>query len=154
MSASFAAQAILSFGCNFIAMVYLYYGLGVKFGVGIGMMTLILLTGVMAGMGAGCFVGSVCRSESMAAPLTAAVMMFFCFMSGLMIGGMRGVVELYCPWFNHINPAAMITDSFYVLNMYGSNERFIGNMLELSGMAIVFISLGALFTGRKKYAAL
>ncbi len=154
MTASLAAQGAISFTCNTAAMLYLKFVLGVKFGVPIGMMVLIILAGSLNGLAVGYFVGAVCRSENMSIPIVVGVMMFFCFMSGLMIGNMRAKVEMTAPWFNHLNPAALISDSFYVLNIYGSNERFISNILILTGLTMVFMSAGALITGRKKYAAL
>lgn len=154
MTASLAAQGAISFCCNAAALLYLKLVLGIKFGVPLGFMLLIILAGSLNGLAVGYFIGAVCRSESMSVPIAVAVMMFFCFMSGLMIGNMRAKVELKAPWFNHMNPAALISDSFYVLNIYGSNARFISNILILTGMTILFMSAGALITGRKKYAAL
>ncbi|MBR1724651.1 MAG: ABC transporter permease [Ruminococcus sp.] len=154
LTASMISQGLLSFVCNTLAMFYLRFVLGVKFGVPISMMLVIILVGSLMGLAVGYFVGTLCHKENLAIPIVVAVMMFFCFMSGLMIGNMRGIVEMKLPWFNHVNPAALIADSFYVLNIYGSNERFVSNILILLGMTMIFMSAGALLTGRKKYAAL
>ncbi len=154
MTASLAAQGAISFVCNSAAMLYLRYVLGVDFNVPLGMTLLILLAGSLNGLAVGYFVGALCRSESMSIPIVVGVMMFFCFMSGLMIGNMRAIVDLKAPWFNHVNPAALISDCFYALNMYENNARFTSNILILTGMTMVFMSAGALITGRKKYAAL
>ena len=57
-----------------------------------------------------------------------AVTMTFCFLSGLMVGDMRMNIENSCPIINKINPAALITDSFYALEIYDTYDRFLTNI--------------------------
>ena len=83
-----------------------------------------------------------------------AIVMPCCFLSGLMVGTMRMVVEKHAPFFNRINPAALISDCFYTLNNYDNLQRFATDLLTLLAMAAVFFSISCLVTRRKTYASL
>ena len=76
------------------------------------------------------------------------------FLSGLMVGSMRILVETYCPIINRINPCALITDTFYSLAIYDSLERYTRNVITLFILSILFAIGGFLLTRRKKYANL
>ena len=82
------------------------------------------------------------------------VSMLCSFLSGLMAGAMRLAVENVAPWFNHVNPTALISDSFYSMVIYPSDARFYTNIGILALESFVFLALGLLKMRRKKYAAL
>ena len=71
-----------------------------------------------------------------------------------MIGNMRMYVEKFFPIYNHINPAALISDSLYALIVYPSHERYFINLLILIGLSAVFGISGFVSVRRKKYASL
>ena len=71
-----------------------------------------------------------------------------------MMGTMRMVVEKYAPFVNRINPAALISDSFYALNNYDTLTRYTGNILTLLFMTVLFLIISILVTRRKTYASL
>ena len=83
-----------------------------------------------------------------------AVTMPLCFLSGLMMGNMKIIIQNNCPILNKINPATIITDSFYSLAIYESYDRFIFDIISLLIFVIIFIMAGFLMTRRKKYASL
>ena len=83
-----------------------------------------------------------------------AITMICSFLSGLMVGGMRILVAQICPWFNHVNPAALISDSFYALSVYRSHDRYFLNLAMLLVLSALFYLGGFLLVRRKKYAAL
>lgn len=80
--------------------------------------------------------------------------LFCCFLSGLMFGNMRNVVEKFCPFLNVINPAVRISDSFLTLNIYGVNGRYFGNLFALFLIAAVFLAAGCMMIRRKTYASI
>ena len=80
--------------------------------------------------------------------------MFCCFCSGLMVGNMKSVVARYAPWFNRINPAALITDSLYYLNIDSDYQRYAVAVISMAVLSAVLILLGFILTRRKKYASL
>ena len=93
-------------------------------------------------------------SEGMKIGILISVSMFFCFLSGLCVGKMYALVERYAPWFNRINPAALISNSFLALNIYGGSDRLTANLLTLGGYAVFFTLGGYYLTRRRRYASL
>ena len=75
-------------------------------------------------------------------------------LAGLMMGNMKIIIQNNCPILNKINPATIITDSFYSLAIYESYDRFIFDIISLLIFVIIFIMAGFLMTRRKKYASL
>ena len=77
-----------------------------------------------------------------------------CFFSGLMVSGMKAVVEMKAPWFNRINPASVISDTFYCLNVYNDYKVYTEKIITMIIMTVIFTTIGFLLTRRKKYASL
>ncbi len=67
---------------------------------------------------------------------------------------MKTIMAQKLPWFNKVNPAAVISDSFYCLNMYSDYERFTEKIITMLVMSAVLALLGFFMTRRKKYASL
>jgi ABC-2 type transport system permease protein len=80
--------------------------------------------------------------------------MFLCFLSGLMVGNMKAIVAEKVPWLNNINPVAVISDSFYCLNIYENYDRYITKMITMAIITVIFISLGIISSRRKTYASI
>ena len=123
--------------------------------LGLALLTILVSTtfSITFGMFLGC-IGP--RSEGGKTGLMFATVMPMCFLSGLMMGNMRVVVEKHAPIINRINPAALISDSFYTLTAFILRHVFFlhfkKNMLLLM-TAILFI-VSTLVTRRKTYASL
>lgn len=83
-----------------------------------------------------------------------AVSMTCCFFSGLMSNTMKGTVAEHCPIFNEINPAAVISDSFYCLNLYDDYRRFTVKIISMAIYTVLFTLGGYVLTRRRKYASL
>ena len=80
--------------------------------------------------------------------------MVLCFLSGLMIGDIKGMIADTVPWFNYINPVAIISDCFCYLNLYSDLRRFTVKMISMVIYIIVFYVLGVILSRRKKYAGI
>lgn len=149
------ATFIYQFLCISISLLYMIVVLKINFGSEGGYITLAALVGCIAGVSLGFFVGSIGKmGEKSKYGILMAVSMICSFLSGLMAGGMRILVENVCPWFNRINPAALISDSFYALTVYQSHDRYFTNIVTLILLSVI-LSLGGFFmVRREKYAAL
>lgn len=155
ITASLLAVTLVNYLCNVIGLLYLVFALGIDFGAPILPLFGIALAGSLTGVSLGFFVGAIGRAdEGHKTGILVAVSMFFCFMSGLMVGNMRAVVDKYAPWFNKINPAALISDSFYSLNIYDTYDRLIQNIVTLLIITAVCTFGGFMLTRRQKYASL
>lgn len=149
--ASFVAQVI----CVSIGITYILFILKVDMGDKIPMVYLSGAVGSLTGVTMGFFIGSFGRlNQNVKMAISMSVTMLSCFLSGLMIGNMKSVIEMYVPIVNRINPAALISDLFYCLNIYNDYRRYTEKFVTLLILSVVFTIGGFLLTRRKKYASL
>ncbi len=140
---------------NMVSFLFIVAVLGIHMTTHLGLAMLTILISTTFSITFGMFLGCVGpKSEGGKTGLMFAVVMPLCFLSGLMMGTMRMVVEKHAPFINRINPAALISDSFYALNNYDTLNRYTGNILTLLLMAVVFLVISILVTRRKTYASL
>lgn len=149
--AAFCAQVI----CVFISITYIVFILKIDMGDKIPIMYLSGAAGSLLGVSLGFFIGSIGRmSEGVKVGISTSFSMFCCFLSGLMVGNMKAVINQHCPVINKINPAAVISDLFYCLAVYDDYCRYMEKMVTLLIMSGIFITGGFLLTRRKKYASI
>lgn len=149
------ANVLLQAVVIMITIFYLVYILKIDFGVSLPMMLLTEFIGCLLGVAAGFFVGSIGKAtREVKNSLCTGVSIVLCFLSGLMLGNMRMIVEGFCPIINKINPAALISDSFYALNVYDTYERYTQNIVTMVVMSVCFCIGGFLLVRRQKYASL
>ena len=88
--------------------------------------------------------------------ILVAASLFLSFLSDLMAQGVRDKIEHTAPIVNDINPAALIADSFYALNVYDGYGRFAVNLCTLLGMTAVLGAVDFWMVRRKRsnYAGL
>ena len=116
---------------------------------------LTILVSTACSISFGMFLGCIGpKSEGGKTTMMFATVMPCCFLSGLMMGTMRMIVEQHIPWPNRINPAAVISDCFYTLNNYDHLQRFTTDIVTLVIMAVIFCGISCLVTRRKTYASL
>lgn len=140
---------------NVVSFLFIVTVLGIHMTTHLGLAMLTILISTTFSITFGMFLGCVGpKSEGGKTGLMFAVVMPLCFLSGLMMGTMRMVVEKYAPFVNRINPAALISDSFYALNNYDTLTRYTGNILTLLLMTALFLIISILVTRRKTYASL
>lgn len=149
--AAFLVQTI----CVFVCITYLLVVLRVNLGEKIGMVYLSGALGALVGITFGFFLGAIGRmTENAKMAVAMSGSMLSCFLSGLMVGNMKAVIAEKCPIINKINPAAVISDLFYCLNIYDDYSRYIENAVILGVMTVVFMAGGFLMIRRRKYASI
>ena len=115
-------------------------------------MLLIAWIGSMIGVSMGIFVGSFGRmKEGVKIGILLAVSMTGSFLAGLMNGEMKYVVERNAPFLNRINPAAIISDAFYCINVYDDTARFLRGMVTLAVMCVALVLASFLMIRRERY---
>ncbi|MCI8991312.1 MAG: ABC transporter permease [Eubacterium sp.] len=153
--AELCSHSLIQFGCVAVTLAYLTGILKIDFGNEIGYILLSSLVGCVTGVCFGFFIGTIGKlKEGPKIGLCVGLNLMCCFFSGLMFGSMRMVIASVCPWFNHVNPTALIADSFYALTVYPSHERYFENLLLLIVISAIFAAAGFLAVRRKKYASL
>ncbi|MBR6337389.1 MAG: ABC transporter permease [Ruminococcus sp.] len=140
--------------CSAIAVIYIVFILRDDLGVSTGMAMLTAIVGSWMGVAIGFFFGTIGKfSEGARVGLSIAFSMVLCFLSGLMVGDIKYLLIDKAPWFNNINPAALVCDALYVLNVDSNMDRYIVKMLTMVAVTLFFTILGFVMTRRKKYAS-
>ena len=152
MISSLMAAFIAQLCSVILATTFVLFVLKIDMGGNIPMIYLSGAIGAFAGVSVGFFIGSIGRmSENVKCAISTCVTMFCCFLSGLMVGNMKALIEEKCPIINRINPAALISDLFYCLTIYDNYTRYIEKAATLLIISVIFITGGFLLTRRKTY---
>ena len=141
--------------CVIIAITFITLALGVNFSDRLPLVYLGGVLGGIMGVSFGYFIGAIGKvSYGAKTGIIMALNMTLCFMSGLMVPGIKAMIIKYLPILNEINPVAIVSDSFYFLSVDPDLTRFWGKMVVVVCITVVFVLLGLLMTRRTKYASL
>lgn len=149
------AEMISCFMIHFVNVMilvgYLKFILGIHLAGG-WKLILLVLVGSISGVALGMIIGSLGRfSEGVKVGISLGISMICSFLSGLMFGGMKNVVEHNVPIVNKINPASLISDACYAISVYDNNERFYMNIGILLLESIIFLFVCYLSVRRERY---
>ena len=115
-------------------------------------MLLILIIGSMSGVAFGIWIGSVGKlGEGSKIGILIGFSMICCFLAGLMVSGMKDLIEKHCPIINRLNPAAVISDALYCVNVYEDQARLHQDMGILLVMCAVLTVTAYLMVRRERY---
>ena len=135
-----------------ILLLYLRYGLKLDFNGQMGRMLLICFLGSLIGVSMGIFVGSLGKmKEGAKIGIILGISMICSFLAGLMNGNMKDIVERHAPFINRINPAALISDAFYCINVYDDTVRYHRSLVTLAVMSLVLVVASFLLIRRERY---
>ena len=136
-----------------ILLIYLRIILKLDFQGQIGKMLIISLFGSLIGVSVGLFVGSLGKlSEGIKVAVILAISMVCSFLAGLMNSNMKRSRRKTCSKFiNRINPAALISDAFYCINVYNDTARYYRNLVTLAVMSAAFVMASFLLIRRNRY---
>ncbi|MBE6014378.1 MAG: ABC transporter permease [Lachnospiraceae bacterium] len=152
--AQFSAMWMCQIVIEIVSIFYLK-GIGVNFGDKIALMIPVVIAGTAVGSALGTFLGAIPKmSRGGKTGLCTAISMTMCVMADLCAGGIKDVVEHNIPILNRINPAVLISDSFYALNVFDTYDRYIRNMTILGGMTVVLLVISFLILRREKGASI
>lgn len=141
--------------CVILSVSYLAFILKVDFADRLPFVYLSGILGGCMGVAMGFFVGSISKlGENAKDGIVMAFSMLCCFLSGLMVGDIKPQLAVSAPWVNKINPAAVISDSFYCLNVYEDFSMYIEKIITILILTAVFTLGGFLLIRRRKYASL
>ena len=153
--ADLAGSYIMQSACMILCVTYTHFVLKIDFGDRLPLVYVAAILGGILGVSFGFFFGAVNRfSFEAKIGIVMAVSMFSCFLSGLMMGQMKGIIAEHIPWLNKINPATVVADSLFSLNMYSDYSRFISRITTMLIITAVCTATGIIISRRKKYADL
>lgn len=150
----YSALWLVQFIVELIALAYMTI-LGVDFGDKYPAIALALFVGSGIGLSIGVIIGAISRlKENAKIGIAVAVGMALSVMADLCVAGIKDAVEHHVPILNRINPAVLLTDCFYSLNVYDNYERFGRNIFILSVMSVVLLVISFFMVRRNRYASL
>ncbi|WP_418747646.1 ABC transporter permease [Frisingicoccus sp.] len=143
---------LLHFFNLLVLLIYMRYILHLNFNGQFPDMLLVSMIGGMIGVAMGIFIGSIGRmGEGIKVGILLAISMSCSFLAGLMNNTMKNIVEQHVPVINRINPAALISDAFYCINVYNDTARYTRNLITLSIMCVVLIFASFCLVRRERY---
>lgn len=137
------------------AVVFFYMNvvMNIEFGNNYGYIMLAGFVANMTGISYGYFIGVVVKAgENVKNGIVSATVLFMCFMSGLMVGDMKKVMEANAPIINRINPAALISDCFYSICVTEGMFTYVRAIVTLLVLSLIFGTVSVIVLRREKYA--
>lgn len=155
MAADILSALAEQFLCTMFSVVYLKYILGVHFGSHMLPLMLVVFVGSFIGTATGFFIGSLGgMRQEIKTGISIAATMVECFLSGLMVGNMYHIIQEICPILNKLNPASLIVDALYSLDIYSDYTRFSQNLGILCVIAALLCIGSYLMVRRERYASI
>ena len=151
--AEYLALLLVQFTAEVITVIYMRL-FGVQFGTKYPAILLVLFIACNIGIAGGMLLGSWSKcSYGGKIGIAVAASLTFSFMADLMVHGIKNSIEDKLPILNRINPAVLVTDCLYALNVYDNYDRYFRNILILTGMAVCLLGASILVLRRNKYAS-
>jgi ABC-2 type transport system permease protein len=139
----------------FALLGYLSFMLKVDFGSQVNYIALTCVISTITGVTFGTFIASIIKKgEGVKIGILIASTMTMCFLSGLMYDKMKYIISTTVPFLGYINPANLISDSFYSLYYYSTYTQFFTDIALLCIFTIFFSTITYLVLRRQKYASL
>lgn len=153
------ANSMVCYGIHFIdtviALCFIKYVLGINFGGNMGGMLLICLLGSVIGVSLGIVVGCAGKiGEGGKIGIVLGISMISCALAGLMSPDIKQMAEGAIPWLGRVNPATIIADAFYCLNVYNDSARYAQCLTMLGGMSVVLVVVAFLLVRRERYESI
>lgn len=153
--ASIFAATTIQLAEIFILLAYLILILKVNFGSQIGYIALTCVIGTITGVTFGTCIASVIKKgEGVKVGILIGFTMMMSFLSGMMYDKMKYIISTNAPILGYINPANLITDSFYSLYYYNNHSNFFVDIILLCCFTAVFSITTYFVLRRQKYASL
>ncbi|MDD2268188.1 MAG: ABC transporter permease [Eubacteriales bacterium] len=146
---------VVQFGVILVFILFLKFALGIDFGDRIWLVILSSALGTYVGVTYGTMISSVVKGhEGYKIGVLISSSMVMTFFAGMMYAGIKNIILKNAPIFAYINPANLISDSFYSLYYYSGYERYILNSVILVLSGILFSAVTYFALRRQRYASI
>lgn len=153
LCSEFLAMVTTQFAVMIIAFIYMNV-IGIRFGDKYLAILLILLLGPCVGLAIGAIIGSFAKiGDGAKMGICVSIGMGLSVMADLVASGVKDTIEHTIPILNHLNPAALISDAFYSLNVYDSYNRYFIDIALLAVIMIVLLTISVQILRRNTYAS-
>lgn len=149
-----AATTIQLIGLS-ILLLYLNFVLKISFGNELVYILLTCVISTLTGITYGTCVGSIInKGEGLKIGIFVGATMIMSYMSGMMNYKVKYEIHNKISILAYLNPANLITDSFYSLYYYDNYSKFFLNIGLLGIFTVVFSTITYFVIRRQKYASL
>lgn len=116
---------------------------------------LISALGSLAGISLGTSIGTLIKATAeVKTNIITFFFLFSCFLAGMMGPAIKYLVDTNLPLLNKINPANMIVDGLYSLNIYDDFSRYNSNIISLVCFSFLCILLSITVLKKQKFKSL
>ena len=152
--AAFLAGLSFQFLVSSLAFFYMKYILRINFGDRILEIFPVLLLGNACGLSLGILIGSLSFPKTLGGKLGLATSfsMILSVADDLCAPSVRIMIEHNYPILNRLNPATVMSDALYSLNVYDSLNRYYTNLFYLGAIAFILCLVSYFFIRRNRYA--
>ena len=152
-------EVLVSFGIHFVNMLlllaYMKFVLKLEFAGSYVEMIPVILMGSMIGVTMGMFITSAGKmGEGVKVGIMVGISMAMSFCAGLMNADIKNVVDQNIPLLNRVNPAALVSDALYCLNVYDAPERYAQDMMILAVLCVLLTAGTFLIIRRERYVSI
>lgn len=152
---SMIASYIIQFLGVLILLFFTKYIQHVDYGSNMGLLMILCACGTLSGLAIGLFISIIVKAhENTKVGIIIAVSMAMSILSGMTGVTLKYVIDQNIPLLNKVNPANMITDGIYALYYYGTNMRYMTNVLSLLIFSMMIMIISAVILRRQKYDSL
>ena len=135
-----------------ILFVWMTLILRIDFGANLPFIILFTMIGAILGLALGTFVSAAFKvKEDTKDGILTGFTMIGCFFAGMMGPQMKYIIDSSVPIINKLNPAAIITDGYYALSVYGPGERYVFDIISILAFSAVLSFISILILRRQKY---
>ncbi len=154
LSSMLAATSVLLLEL-LLLLAFLTGVLGISFGDQLFYIALTCVVGSLTGVSFGaCIAAIIKKGEGVIVGILIGSTMTMSFLAGMMSSDIKYLVMTKVPILSYLNPASLITDSFYALYYYNTHTQFFTNLLLLGAFTLLFSTITYLVLRRQKYASL
>lgn len=153
--ASICSATTVQIICSFVLVAFLTFVLKIDFGTKVPFVLLTCAVSSLTGVSYGAFIGSIVKAgEGVKFSIFITLTMVLSFLSGLMLVEMKYIVQKNAPLLAKLNPANIITDTFYSLYYFDTFTRFFTDITILLGFSAVFYLGVYLVMRRQRYESI
>lgn len=139
----------------FVLLGYLTLILKIDFGNQIGYILLTCIVSTITGVTFGACIASIIKAgEGVKIAVLISLSMTMSFLAGMMYDQMKYIISTNVPILGYLNPANLITDSFYSLYFYNNHTQFFIDLILLCCFTFFFSGITYFVLRRQKYASL
>lgn len=149
MLSSFLAKSFIQTVVSVLTLAYLIFVLGINFGGNIGLIFLTTVIGTLMASSIGLMLGNLKLKENILEALSMLIIVGGGFMSGLMYGDIKLILEMNAPIVNRINPSSVLCDAFYHLNINNGGSGFVYSIVYMLVLTAVFVLISTVLTNKK-----